>query len=202
MPGTVGVTKPGDARREPKERTMKRFAARRCWPVDCSRPAGPGRCAHADLNDVIWNQQQQNRAFTWTPPCTTAADLARPADQYRPPPPTVAGGGVSMAGGGLNPQGIGAVRVDDLLDEPVAPAALTLYWAGAILPFSSTRNVERMTPCTVLPYIFFSPNVPQAVRTVLSGRPAMGTSATRRPGTWPASPACQARCRRRRSPRR
>lgn len=37
------------------------------------------------------------------------------------------------------------------------PVAFTLYWATAILPFSSTTNVDRMTPCTVLPYIFFSP---------------------------------------------
>src|SRR4029077_11435543 len=39
----------------------------------------------------------------------------------------------------------------------VVCAALTLYWASAILPFSSTTNVERMTPRTVLPYIVFSP---------------------------------------------
>jgi len=37
------------------------------------------------------------------------------------------------------------------------PVARTLYWASAILPFSSTTNVERITPRTVLPYIVFSP---------------------------------------------
>jgi hypothetical protein len=36
-------------------------------------------------------------------------------------------------------------------------AAFTLYCAISTLPFSSTTNVERMTPCTVLPYIDFSP---------------------------------------------
>ena len=37
------------------------------------------------------------------------------------------------------------------------PVALTLYWASSILPFSSTTNVERITPSTSLPYSFLSP---------------------------------------------
>jgi hypothetical protein len=37
------------------------------------------------------------------------------------------------------------------------PVALTLYCATSTLPCSSTTNVERITPCTVLPYICFSP---------------------------------------------
>ncbi len=37
------------------------------------------------------------------------------------------------------------------------PVALTLYCAAAILPFSSTTKVERITPWTALPYIIFSP---------------------------------------------
>ena len=43
-----------------------------------------------------------------------------------------------------------------LMNDSVC-AALTLYCATAILPFSSTTKAERMTPVTVLPYIIFSP---------------------------------------------
>ena len=49
------------------------------------------------------------------------------------------------------------------------PVARTLYWATSILPFSSTTNVERMTPWTVLPYIFFSPKAPHAVEHLAVG---------------------------------
>ncbi len=41
--------------------------------------------------------------------------------------------------------------------------------------FSSTTNVDRMTPCTVLPYIVFSPKAPpHAVSTFLSGSESRG----------------------------
>ncbi len=52
--------------------------------------------------------------------------------------------------------------------------ARTLYCATSILPSSSTRNVERMTPWTTLPYIFFSPNAPHAVSVAFSGSDSSG----------------------------
>ena len=54
---------------------------------------------------------------------------------------------------------------------------VTLYCATAILPFSSTTNVDRITPCTVLPYIFFSPKAPHAVSTSRRDPTAAGRSA-------------------------
>ena len=40
------------------------------------------------------------------------------------------------------------------------PVALTLRQACSTLPSAPTTKVDRMTPCTVLPYIFFSPKAP------------------------------------------
>ena len=37
------------------------------------------------------------------------------------------------------------------------PVARTLYSARSMRPCASSTNVERMTPVTVLPYVFFSP---------------------------------------------
>src|SRR5690625_257443 len=49
------------------------------------------------------------------------------------------------------------------------PVAFTLYCASVIFPDSSTTNVERMTPSTILPYIFLGPNAPHARKTSRSG---------------------------------
>ncbi|SHU63385.1 Uncharacterised protein [Mycobacteroides abscessus subsp. abscessus] len=43
-----------------------------------------------------------------------------------------------------------------------------------MLPFSSTTNVDRMTPSTIFPYSFFSPKAPYAVSVVLSGSESSG----------------------------
>ena len=40
------------------------------------------------------------------------------------------------------------------------PVALTLRQACSMRPSAPTTKVDRITPCTVLPYIFFSPNAP------------------------------------------
>ncbi|SKY68028.1 Uncharacterised protein [Mycobacteroides abscessus subsp. abscessus] len=59
------------------------------------------------------------------------------------------------------------------LSLATCPVARTLYCASSMVPWS-TRNVDLITPVTVLPYSFFSPNAPHSVITDLSGSDSRG----------------------------
>ena len=64
IPGTVDVTSPGHTRPEHRENIMKRFAASTMLAGGLfAGLVGMAGAAHADLSDVIWNQQQQQRVY-------------------------------------------------------------------------------------------------------------------------------------------
>jgi hypothetical protein len=70
-PGNVGVIKRGKVPDTTKENIMKRFALTTMLAGSIfAGLIGTAGAAHADLSDVIWNQQQQQRV--WVPHVDTS----------------------------------------------------------------------------------------------------------------------------------
>ena len=81
------------------------------------------------------------------------------AQHQREPAPGRAGTGGDRRGPAVALAGQRRLAQADRSRRSLAtwPVARMLYCANAILPYSSTTKVDRITPCTVLPYMVFSP---------------------------------------------
>ena len=76
--------------------------------------------------------------------------MAGPAYPKRQRPP------IRGASAGSSPAA-GTYSFRSRSNRPTWPVALTPYCASSMFPSASMRNVERMTPTVVFPYIVFSP---------------------------------------------